>query len=115
MCHNCRAVPGHEYMVGWLSECQAVPANECLQIALSVFATKNDDRFPLTYRKFANVSVRAPCWLLPNTPQMLLAIEFEPHATMVGYLCPPKNRFRAFERGNTAFCFNPVSQSTSQS
>ena len=26
------------------------------QIAMSVFATKNEDRFELTYREFANVS-----------------------------------------------------------
>ena len=38
-----------------LEEIACVTLN-CTQIAMSVFATKNEDRFELTYREFANVS-----------------------------------------------------------
>ena len=57
MCRHCRYVPGHEYMVRVtvLEEIACVTLNGT-QIAMSVFATKNEDRFELTYREFANVS-----------------------------------------------------------
>ena len=81
-----------------------------LQIALSVFATDNDDRFYFTYREFADVSYSVPTApiAIVNKTQMLRAIDFTDHPTEAGLLRPPR-RFREFEKGTTDFPYNPVS------
>ena len=81
-----------------------------LQIALSVFATDNDDRFYFTYREFADVSYSVPTApiAIVNKTQMLRAIDFTDHPTEAGLLRPPR-RFHRFEKGKMDFPYNPVS------
>ena len=87
----------------------AYMSSELAQMALSVFANSNSDRFELTYREFAHVRLPAPHALdcLADILQMLEAIGFVSHPTLSGYLCPPY-RFRHLPKGTAEFCYNPV-------
>ncbi|RDX47944.1 hypothetical protein OH76DRAFT_1419360 [Lentinus brumalis] len=74
MVNNSRAVTGSQFVV-----------------AMSIFASKNEDRFGVT---------------LDELLSMLHAIEFVDHPTIAGAVCPPR-RFQNGPQGTDVLLYNP--------